>query len=142
MRRRIGVVAVLVVLALGTAGCGGSDSEEASRTVEVTMADGAPFQPSELSFEQGTTVRFVFHNRGKETHEAVFGDEHAQDEHEHTMVDQPHMEMQKTEDFAEIHAGHTDELTYTFDNKGTIIIGCHGQPGHYAKGEKLTVTVT
>ena len=142
MRRRRGIAATLSVLALLATGCGGSDPEEASRTVEVTITDGAAFQPSQLAFETGTTVKFIFHNRGKETHEAVIGDEAAQEEHEHTMKDKPHMEMQKAKDFVEIHAGDTDDLTWTFDKKGAVIIGCHGQPGHYAKGEKLVVTVT
>ncbi len=32
------------------------------------------------------------------------------------------------------------ELTYTFDQLGTIEIGCH-QPGHYDAGMRVTVTV-
>ncbi|MEO7428152.1 MAG: hypothetical protein ABIY48_02095 [Acidimicrobiales bacterium] len=33
------------------------------------------------------------------------------------------------------------ELTHTFDDTGTLEIGCH-QAGHYARGMKLTITVT
>jgi uncharacterized cupredoxin-like copper-binding protein len=36
--------------------------------------------------------------------------------------------------------GKTGELTHTFDRTGTVEIGCH-QPGHYAAGMKLAVTV-
>ena len=33
------------------------------------------------------------------------------------------------------------ELTHTFDDAGTIEIGCH-QPGHYDAGMTITVEVT
>ena len=36
--------------------------------------------------------------------------------------------------------GESGELSYTFDLPGTYQIGCH-QPGHYAAGMKIEVTV-
>lgn len=37
--------------------------------------------------------------------------------------------------------GDTGELTHTFDDSDTLLIGRH-QPGHYAAGMKLTVDVS
>jgi uncharacterized cupredoxin-like copper-binding protein len=37
--------------------------------------------------------------------------------------------------------GKQGELIYTFDGTGPLEIGCH-QPGHYAAGMKIAVTVT
>ena len=36
--------------------------------------------------------------------------------------------------------GETGELTHTFEESGSIEIGCH-QPGHYNAGMKITVEV-
>jgi len=37
--------------------------------------------------------------------------------------------------------GRTGELTYTFADTGTLIIGCH-EPGHWESGMKASVVVT
>lgn len=36
--------------------------------------------------------------------------------------------------------GESGELTHTFDEAGTIEIGCH-QPGHYDAGMRANITV-
>jgi uncharacterized cupredoxin-like copper-binding protein len=36
--------------------------------------------------------------------------------------------------------GESGELTHTFDEAGTIEIGCH-QPGHYDAGMRVNITV-
>ena len=41
----------------------------------------------------------------------------------------------------EVAPGETATLVYTFDEPGTLLIGCH-VPGHYAAGMKGTITVT
>jgi len=40
-----------------------------------------------------------------------------------------------------VEPGETGTLTHTFDDAGTVEIGCH-QPGHYGAGMKIAVTVT
>ncbi len=141
------VVGVLILLGAACGDGGGDAAEEAGQSVAVTVSDAGRFTPAELSFPVGTTVKFVFRNDGKELHEAVFGDQHFQDDHEkemkeETSADNPHMDEHKTEDFVEIEPGKSAEFTYTFDDKGTFFIACHVQPGHYDRGEKITVTVT
>jgi uncharacterized cupredoxin-like copper-binding protein len=39
-----------------------------------------------------------------------------------------------------IPAGETIELSWTFTEAGTVLIGCH-QPGHYAGGMKGQISV-
>jgi uncharacterized cupredoxin-like copper-binding protein len=128
--------------------CGGDDSDQdASQgggTVEVTMVDTA-FKPDSLEVEAGETIRFVFRNRGHLPHDAFIGDTAAQADHER--------EMREAEEGG--HGGHdsgdepgavtvepgeTGEITHTFDETGTVEIGCH-QPGHYALGMKIAVSV-
>lgn len=142
MHRSLRILASLLALALVAAGCGDSDDEaKASVTREIVMTDGA-MRPSSFSFDVGTTVEFVIKNEGTEDHEAVFGDEPFQEEHEAMMKRQPHMAMKKGKTFVEVHKGATETFTYTFDKPGTVFIGCHMQPDHYAKGERITVNVT
>jgi len=141
MPRHWRALVLLAVLTLIAGACGGRSEPKADRTVDVTIADNSPFQPSQLQVPVGTTVEFVFHNDTRRTHEAVVGDQAFQDEHEQEMEHQPHMPMRKSKDFVEIDAGKTDSLVYKFDKPGTFIIGCHEQPDHFERGEKMTVTV-
>jgi uncharacterized cupredoxin-like copper-binding protein len=48
---------------------------------------------------------------------------------------------EEDEDAFTLEPGGSDELTPTFDQSGTVEIGCH-QPGHYEAGMRLFVTVT
>lgn len=41
---------------------------------------------------------------------------------------------------AAVPAGGTAELTWTFDEAGTVLVGCH-QPGRYAAGMTGRITV-
>jgi uncharacterized cupredoxin-like copper-binding protein len=141
-------------LAVVAAACGGGgDSEtaavgdgDADRTVEIEMVDIA-FEPAELEVEAGETVRFVFENTGKAAHDAFVGDIAAQGDHEREMreaeEDDGHgggHDENDAEDAITVEPGETGELTYTFDESGSLEIGCH-QPGHYEAGMKIDVTV-
>lgn len=146
------VAASVVAAALLTTGCGGSDGRAGGRSptraVEVDMVDIA-FHPETLRAERGQVIRFVFHNRGQIAHDAFIGDAADQAEHQ--------KEMQSDGGDAR-HSGHgaaggddagaitvapgqSGELIYTFEEAETVEIGCH-QPGHYAVGMRLSVTVT
>ena len=146
-RHRIVAAAITVAFVLAACGAdeGSSDgADEATRTVDVAMVDIA-YEPDTLEVKQGETVRFVFTNRGKVAHDAFIGDHRAQEEHEADMSDpdaDDHGGHGDDEDAAvTVAPGEREELTYTFDEAGTVEIGCH-QPGHYAAGMKIAVDVT
>jgi uncharacterized cupredoxin-like copper-binding protein len=138
------VAPVLVTAACG-GGNGGHNATSAGQTVDVNMVDVA-FQPTTFTAKPGERVRFVFHNRGKTPHDAFVGDTAAQADHEMAMRDSNNrsgghdMHGGGGTDGITVDPGKTGELTYTFDRTGTVEIGCH-QPGHYAAGMKLAVTV-
>jgi uncharacterized cupredoxin-like copper-binding protein len=145
-RRTIGLAgsALVLLAACGDTDDGGSSGKAATRTIEVDMVDIA-FEPDRLEVEQGETVRFVFINRGEVPHDAFIGDEAAQADHEQEMRDAAKDEHgggheDEDEDAVTVEPGDTAELTYTFDEPGTLEIGCH-QVGHYDDGMKTTVEV-
>jgi uncharacterized cupredoxin-like copper-binding protein len=135
---------VATIIALVTAACGGDDggSQDAARTrtVEIDMVDTA-FEPGALPVGRGEKVRFLFHNRGKVPHDAFIGDPEEQAEHQGEMRKAEgghHMSGRKNA--VTVKPGKTGALTRTFNEAGTVEIGCH-QPGHYAAGMRITVTV-
>ena len=145
------ILLTTVVLAVVAAACGGGNSHSDEhmsaststsgatgaaagvRTIDVTMVD-IGYQPTALTVHRGDHVEFVFHNQGKIPHDAFIGDEAAQTEHEQAMHD-----MQGQGGIT-VQPGATGSLTYTFDKAGPVEIGCH-QPGHYAAGMRVMVTV-
>ena len=152
------VIAALVAL-LATA-CGGGKSDQAAmnmggstsstgatvssatKTIDIDMVD-IGYEPKSLSAQRGERIEFVFHNTGKIPHDAFIGDTAAQADHEQKMRDAKGGSMidhGMGGTAITVDAGQTGQLMYTFDTTGTIEIGCH-QPGHYAAGMKLAVTV-
>ena len=80
------------------------------------------------------------------THEAYIGDEQAQEDHATEMMgdgdhsgDGHSMDM-GGDDVVTVEPGDTRSMTHTFDDAGTVQIGCH-QPGHWESGMKATVNV-
>jgi uncharacterized cupredoxin-like copper-binding protein len=149
MRRPPALLAAAAAVGILLASCGDNDDGSAGdgdRTVEIDMVDIA-FEPETLDVERGDTVRFVFTNTGDVAHDAFIGDESAQDDHEAEMRgkddDDGHDggHGDEDEDAVTVEPGDTGELTYTFDEPGTIEVGCH-QEGHYEAGMKITVDVT
>lgn len=124
---------------LAAAGCGTTGGTESSaRTVEVTMRDVA-FTPSTLAVSKGETVTFRFTNADAITHDAFIGDAAAQAEHEKAMR-AGHGHAGHDAGAVSVAPGKTASLTHTFDEAGTVEVGCH-EPGHYAGGMKMVVTV-
>ena len=137
------LVPTLALVAAGiVAGACGSDGEsgsDATRTIDVDMVDIA-FEPDTLDVKKGETVTFRFKNEGKVAHDAFIGDTEAQAEHEEEMGDEKGHHADE-EDAVTVDPGKTGSLTYTFDGDGdSIEIGCH-QPGHYAAGMRLKISV-
>ena len=170
-RLRLRVGGALVVLTLvGLSACGddgdggaeaggsldasseASGTEENPRTVEVDMVDNA-FEPAEVEVTAGETVRFVFSNNGAVVHDAVIGDEAAQDDHEAEMraAEETDGEMDEMghgstsgegddEAAITVEPGQQGEITHTFGSGDDLLVGCH-EPGHYAAGMKIVVDI-
>jgi uncharacterized cupredoxin-like copper-binding protein len=155
MRRIVFAAAALFIV---IAGCGGGNEDHSSmnmdkstvttgaaavpgRTIDVDMMDIA-YEPKTLSVQRGEPVEFVFHNKGTIAHDAFIGDTAAQAGHEKEMQEKGSMAgghgMGDTA--VTVEPGQTGRLTHTFDRAGSVEIGCH-QPGHYAAGMKVAVTV-
>ena len=147
----LGLAAASILAACGS----GSGSTTASgTTIKITMKDIA-FDPAAVQVHRGDTVKFEFKNAGAVVHEALIGDEAAQEDHAMAMSSggssdgsMPGMAPDSMSahgagaamDMITVDPGKTGTLTYTFENAGTLIIGCH-QPGHYEAGMKVMITV-
>ena len=111
------------------------------RTVTVRMTDNA-FEPTTIAAATGETVSFEFVNDGKIVHEAYVGSEKEQEDHAAEMqAAGAHGMHMADDDLVRVDPGATAGITKTFDDAGTVVIGCH-QPGHWEAGMKATVTVT
>ena len=139
-------LAVTFVVLVATACGGGGDSEPATpqrqgdtSTVNVEMVD-IDFKPESLRVNKGETVRFVFTNSGRVRHEAFIGNAAAQVDHEREMREGTEHGGHGGTEAVTVDPGGTGELTYTFNEAGTIEIGCH-EPGHYPVGMKINVEV-
>ena len=146
MTRALVVAAAALLLTAACGGGGDSDRKSDSgavRTVDVDMVDIA-FEPTVLTATAGEQVRFVFRNRGSAVHDAFIGDRASQDGHEREMRQAEqggHGGGHEDEDALTLDPGKKGELVHTFDGSGTVEVGCH-QPGHYAAGMTITITVT
>jgi uncharacterized cupredoxin-like copper-binding protein len=155
MRKYRSASALVTLVLLATAAltaCGESSSKgsNATRVIDVAMTDLA-FAPATFEVTKGETVTFRFRNNGQAVHEAVVGDEAYQMAHAsamggsssvsggHSMGDMGHGSM-GGEGMVTVKPGKTAEMTRSFDEAGTLLIGCH-QPGHYEAGMKATITV-
>lgn len=141
MTRPRSFLALVVSLLVVAGACGGDGgSESAGRTIEVTMRDIA-FDPDRLEVKAGETVEFAFKNTGMAEHEAVIGDAEFQEQEEkgggHS---EGHHGGGEKVPRVVLSPGREGKLTYTFDEPGEILIGCH-VPAHWTAGMKVTVTV-
>lgn len=151
---------IIAVLAAGT-GCGGGSHSNAKdmgmaasttattavaggRTVDVEMRDIA-YSPAAVAVHAGETVTFVFHNMGQAEHEAFLGDAAAQADHEQKMESGGTTGgmggMGAGGDEVKVGPGQTGSLSHTFKPGEALMIGCH-EPGHYAAGMKVALTVS
>ena len=132
-----GFVAALAVTAIAAVACAGETSpRDANREVSVTIRDSR-FVPDHFKFAVGTTVTFVVENTDPIDHEFLIGDEEVQRAHEEGT--EPHHGAKPGE--ISIPIGETRSTTYTFDEPGTLLIGCH-LPTHYDYGMKGDITIT
>lgn len=104
----------------------------------VVTIEHSRFDPERYSFPVGTTVRFDITNGDPIDHEFILGDQALQDYIERT--DHPAHDGSVPGQIS-IPPGETRSTTYTFDEAGTVLLGCH-LPGHYAYGMRGFVEVT
>jgi uncharacterized cupredoxin-like copper-binding protein len=125
--------------------------------VDIEMVDIA-FEPTAVEVKAGEPVTFKFTNNGAVQHEAIFGDESEQEAHAEEMAAMDGMDMGDEQmdmdgdgtmdmptsdmdgDFV-LEPGTSGEVTMTFDEAGSTIIGCH-EPGHWEAGMRVEVTIT
>ena len=115
-----------------------------TKTVEVSMREteeGAMvFEPTELSFAAGETVRLVITNNGEIEHEFVMDTVDANAKHKALMGKFPEMEHDDP-NAVRLQPGETGEIRWTFTNAGEFEIACL-IPGHYESGMHGPLTVT
>ena len=138
MIRKATVGALLLAAIIGGGACGndGGSSSGADREVSVEIRDSR-FVPDHFEFEAGTTVTFVVENTDPIDHEFLIGDAQVQQAHEEGT--EPHHGAKPGE--ISIPIGETRTTTYTFEEPGKLLIGCH-LPTHYDFGMRGTIEVT
>ena len=132
MKCRVAAAALLIA----AAACGSSDASGTEREVHVKLRFSR-FVPDHFEFEAGTTVTFVVENRDPIDHEFLIGDEEVQQAHEEGT--EKHHGAKPGE--ISVPAGKTRTTTYTFEEPGTLLIGCH-LPTHYDYGMRGDIVVT
>jgi uncharacterized cupredoxin-like copper-binding protein len=118
--------------------------------VRVVMNDRFRYRPAAIMVRAGRGVTFDVTNAGKLPHEFILGDRATQLDHERQMQGGP-----PAGGHGHAHTGHaaagaggaltvppgqTRRLTWTFDEPGIVLYGCHVL-GHWAAGMKGTIVV-
>lgn len=116
-----------------------ANAANADRVIEIRTTDDLRFEPAGITVASGETATFRLTNDGALVHDFTLGDQATQDQHEAEMSEMGGMAHDEP-NVATIPAGETVELTWTFGEEGTVLIGCH-QPGHYAAGMTGRITV-
>jgi uncharacterized cupredoxin-like copper-binding protein len=115
------------------------DARMAKQRVDMDMNDTFAFTPGVLRIERGSTVRLIFHNRGKVLHEWILGTPEKIEEHAELMRRFPSMQHDEPQQ-VRVPPGEKRELVWQFDRPGTFLFACL-QPGHYEAGMHGTVEV-
>lgn len=97
-------------------------TEASPRPVKIVVDDELTFFPNVITAAPGETVTFAVTNKGKAAHELMLGP--AAD----AMADK-----EGTPEVADIMAGETKSLTFTFNGPGPYAFACH-EPGHFEAG--------
>jgi uncharacterized cupredoxin-like copper-binding protein len=118
--------------------------------VRVVMNDRFRYRPAAIMVWAGHRVTFDVTNTGKLPHEFILGDRATQLDHERQMQhtppagDHPHVHGADATSGASgaltVPPGQTRRLSWTFDQPGIVLYGCHVL-GHWAAGMKGTIVV-
>lgn len=148
--RHLALAPALVLIAAACSGAGSTASPSvsavspspaasaAAQLIEVTLTDALKMEPAAMTVTAGQPVTFVVTNTGATDHEFYLGDEAMQAEQEQTM--QSGEMVHDTANGVSVKPGETKEFTYTFDEVGQTLAGCHF-PGHYAGGMKAEIKI-
>ncbi len=137
--RRLIAAALLVLSAAATtivvAAAREPRPEPSTDTINVRI-EHSRFQPTALTVEPGSTVRFIIENSDPIDHEFILGDQQVQDVHE-AGTGHHHGEIPGE---ISVPVGTTRTTTYTFAGPGSLLFGCHA-PAHWDFGMRGTVTI-
>jgi uncharacterized cupredoxin-like copper-binding protein len=117
--------------------------------VKVVMNDRFRYRPAAIMVRAGRRVTFAVTNAGKLPHEFILGDRATQLDHERQMqaattapghVHDHAAHGPPAAGALTVPPGQTRRLTWTFDEPGVVLYGCHVL-GHWAAGMKGTIVV-
>jgi uncharacterized cupredoxin-like copper-binding protein len=115
---------------------GAAAGNEPSRTVEIVMRETDSgeyvFEPGELRFSEGETVRLHIVNAGEQEHEFVMDTPHSIAEHKVLMEKFPEMEHDEP-NAVRLRPGEEADIVWTFGEEGTYQFACL-LLGHYEAG--------
>ncbi len=114
--------------AFGKAG----DPKKVTRTVTFHMTDKMRFDPSQITVQQGETIRFIAKNGGKIMHEMVIGTMKDLKEHAEQMKKFPNMEHDEPY-MAHVAPGKSEEIIWQFTKAGDFDFACL-IAGHFDAG--------
>ena len=133
-------VAALAVLALALSACAQGQPTSAE-VVQVRMFDDMRYDPPRFDFAAGHTVTFQVANEGDVRHEFYVGDIASHEQHAADIRQGAHeSDVHDNPAAVAVEPGETGTLTYTFDEAGELLVGCH-EPGHYEAGMVAPITV-
>lgn len=141
------LVASSAASAAGTHGSGHGDSpigkpgvaSKVNRTINIEMANGMRFTPSEIRARNGETIRFVLKNTDGIKHEYTLGTQKELLQHYEVMKKFPGMEHDEPNKIS-LAPGKRGEVIWQFTKAGAVNFACL-QPGHFDAGMKGQVIV-
>lgn len=113
---------------------------DVQRFIELDLRDGAWSAPQRIEVKAGDIVRFELNNAGKLVHEFRIGDPKYQRDHALMLARMPGT-AHNDPNAVTLAPGASRSLVWQFAGEVALVeLACH-QPGHYAAGEVLSVTV-
>ena len=103
------------------------DAADVGRTLTLSAGDDMRYAMPSLNLKQGDTVRFVFTNTGKGTHEFFVADEDTQRQIDAGRASNPDQALDRPYG-VRIAAGQTKAVIWRFDRPGSFQLACH-MPG-------------
>ena len=112
--------------------------------VRVVMNDRFRYRPAAIIVRAGRRVTFTVTNVGRLPHEFILGDRATQLDHEGQMRLMPasggHAHSHGPSGSLTVPPGETRRLSWTFEEPGLVLYGCHVL-GHWPAGMKGTIVV-
>lgn len=114
-------------------------ASKVSRTIQVEMANGMRFKPSDIQVKKGETIRFVLKNTDSVKHEFSLGTPQELQEHYEAMKKFPDMEHDEPNKI-NLAPGKRGEVIWHFTKTAAVDFACL-HPGHFEAGMKGQVIV-